>query len=291
MAHLHSACPICNTTIIDCTKENCHKCGWILEIEGLLNPKIYDSLLNWATQCYDRVQNLEGKSKYDLDLLNNRLYRHKEEIDLLKQQMESIFAHFPEINSTLGSKEINIDSAKRTLREREDNNPIAVVTESDRNLLATVPDSNNIESGSILPEQEQPSLEVTKLPQVQQEIASEYYHNLTQFATKYQVKTANVTKDSINYNRGNEEKIVILEETHRGNYWIFSYDEYIYLVPAEDKYINQHSYTIASTIFEGHNYTPDYQKIQLLKPAIVSIDTTTNPQTWRLQQQGKLAFS
>ncbi|MCY7335708.1 MAG: hypothetical protein LH613_05765 [Chamaesiphon sp.] len=141
------------------------------------------------------------------------------------------------------------------------------------------------------PEQEQPSLEVTKLPQVQQEIASEYYHNLTHFATKYQVKTVNVTKDSINYNRGSDEKIVILEEAQRGNYWIFSYDEYIYLVPAEDKYINQHSYTIASTIFEGHNYTPDYQKIQLLKPAIVSIDTTTNPQTWRLQQQGKLAFS
>jgi len=63
MAYLYSDSSICSTTIIDRTKEDCDKCGWILEIESLLNPQIYDSLLKWAIQYYDRVQNLEGRSK------------------------------------------------------------------------------------------------------------------------------------------------------------------------------------------------------------------------------------
>ena len=109
--------------------------------------------------------------------------------------------------------------------------------------------------------------------------------------TKYQVRIANITKDSINANRGSEEKNVVLEETNRGNYWVFNFGDDNYLVPVEGKYINQHSYTTTSTIFAGNNYTPDYQKIQLIKPAIVLIDPNTNPQTWRLQQQGELAFS
>jgi hypothetical protein len=121
-------------------------------------------------------------------------------------------------------------------------------------------------------------------------ILSDYCHNSREFATKYQVKIANITKDCINANRGSEDKNVVLEETNRGSYWIFNFGDNNYLVPAEDKYINQHSYTTTSSIFEGHNYTPDYQKIQLIKPAIVSINPNTNPQTWRLQQQGELAF-
>ena len=63
MTYLYSDCPICRATIIDPNKKNCDKCGWILEIESLLNPQIYDSLLKWAIQYYDRVQNLEGRSK------------------------------------------------------------------------------------------------------------------------------------------------------------------------------------------------------------------------------------
>ena len=124
-----------------------------------------------------------------------------------------------------------------------------------------------------------------------QYIILDYYHNPKEFMSKYQVRIANITKNNINANRGSEGKNVVLEETNRGNYWIFNFEDCHYLVPVEDKYINQHSYTTTCTIFTGHNYTPDYQKIQLIKPAIVSIDPNTNPQTWRLQQQGELTFS
>jgi hypothetical protein len=121
-------------------------------------------------------------------------------------------------------------------------------------------------------------------------ILSDYCHNSREFATKYQVKTVNLTEDCINANRGSEKKNVILEEKKRGNYWIFDFGDNTYLVPIEDKYINRHSYTTTTAIFAGHNYTPDYQKIQLVKPAIVLMNPNTNPQTWRLQEQGELAF-
>jgi hypothetical protein len=104
----HSICPVCSTTIEDKTKEACDKCGWILETEHLLSPSIYDLLCDWGIRYYERVKELENRGKYRQDLLNNRLDRHKDEIDLLQRQMESVFAHFPEITSTLSSKEISI---------------------------------------------------------------------------------------------------------------------------------------------------------------------------------------
>jgi hypothetical protein len=187
----------------------------------------------------------------------------KEDIALLQQHTKNILKYFVENKSTQQFKQINIDAT---------NNISSTVTTFSDDIKRSSSPTNLFE-----------------LPKSHQAIISDYYHNPREFTTKYQVKIANITKDSINANPGSEEKNVILEETNRGNYWIFNFEDYHYLVPVEDKYINQHSYT-TSTIFEGHNYTPDYQKIQLIKPAIVSIDPNSNPQTWRLQQQGELAF-
>jgi hypothetical protein len=283
MVHSHSACPICSTKIEDRTKEDCDKCGWILETESLLSPRIHNSLLDWGIRYYERVKELENRGKYRQDLLNNRLDRHKDEIDLLQKQMQSVLSHLPGILSTNLFQEISITLEKNIsvdfMDNHQDLNPSeveeSIVIDQQELIIAQSEENNSIKSD---------------LPKPHQEIISDYYHNPREFTTKYQVKIANITKDCINANRGSEEKNIILEETNRGNYWIFNFGDNNYLVPVEDKYINQHSYTTTSSIFEGHNYTPDYQKIQLIKPAIVSIDPNTNPQTWRLQEQGELAF-
>jgi hypothetical protein len=284
MAHLHSACPICSNIIQDRTKEDCDQCGWILVTEDLLFPKIHNSLIEWAIRYYERVKELEGRSKYRQDLLNKRLDRHNDNIDLLQKQMKGVLAHLPEIDSTLASQETIISLEKSTPVDFTDPHDELDISESVRFVAV---DRQEL----TLSHQEENNSASSDLPKPQQDIISDYYHNPREFMTKYQVKIANITKDSINSNRGSEEKNVVLEETNRGNYWVFTFEDCNYLVPVEDKYINQHSYTTTSTIFEGHNYTPDYQKIQLIKPAIVSIDPNTNPQTWRLQQQGELAFS
>ncbi len=285
MEHSHNACPVCNNTLQADTREDCDKCGWILKTEGLLDTKTGSSLINWAVRYYDRVVELEGRSKYRQDRFNQRLDDQRYDIGLLQSQIKNIFEHFPEITSAVSSDETIIDLEKNTALNSVDS------SEYLRSLKTEDVEPISIDRQELVPSQQEEHNSISsELPKPHQEIISDYYHNPKEFTTKYQVKIANITKDSINANRGSEEKNVILEETNRGNYWIFNFGDDNYLVPVEDKYINQHSYTTTSTIFEGHNYTPDYQKIQLIKPAIVSIDPNTNPQTWRLQEQGELAF-
>jgi hypothetical protein len=133
-----------------------------------------------------------------------------------------------------------------------------------------------------------------ELTQTQQEIVAAYHQNSSEFAiADRRVRIASVTKESIYSNWGIESKNVVLAQTHNsGNYWIFNAGDCTYLVPAKSKYINRHAYTIASWMFEGHNYTPDYLNIQLVKPAIViPLTIDTHPPTWQLQHQGELIFS
>ena len=134
---------------------------------------------------------------------------------------------------------------------------------------------------------------LTELTKTQQEIVAAYHHNFSEFAIEYQIRIASVTKDSIYSSWGIEAKNVVLAPTNRrGNYWIFNAGDCTYLVPAKRKYIDRHAYTIASWIFEGHNYTPDYLNIQLVKPAIVvPLEVDPHLQMWQLHQQGELIFS
>jgi hypothetical protein len=296
MAHLCSNCPICNTTIQDYSKEECERCGWILKIGDLLDPKIHNLLLDWGIHYYDKARELESRGKYRQDLLNNRLNSQRDDINLLQKQIESILAHLPEIKSILRSKEINIDTEDiypiTVVSSVEDKDRYSIIEEQNPANIDTYNSRHIVRDNINKPKDEEEIIVQTdELSQTQKEIVSEYYNNPGQFADKYQVKIANLTKDSINSNRANEEKTIVLEESNRGNYWVFTSNECIYLVPVEGKYINQHSYVTTSAIFEGNNYTPDYQKIQLIRPAILIIDTSGNPQTWRLKEQGKLVFS
>ena len=137
------------------------------------------------------------------------------------------------------------------------------------------------------------SLQRSLLTQTQQEIVAAYCQNSSKFEIEYQISIASITKDSIYSNWGNEAKNVVLAQTaRRGNYWVFNAGDCTYLVPAKSRYINPNTYTIASWIFEGHNYTPNYLNIQLVKPAIV-MPLKVNPhlQMWQLHQQGELIFS
>ena len=132
--------------------------------------------------------------------------------------------------------------------------------------------------------------EVIGLDRVQTKIVTDYYHDQSNFDYNYRPKTATITKETINNNWTSEQKVLILTEAGRGNYWIFEIENICYLVPCSGKYFNQHSYQTLSAIFECENYTPDYNKLQLLAAAIVTSEGTTSPQTWRLQAQGKLFF-
>jgi hypothetical protein len=287
MAYSSPTCPICDTDIQDPSLEECGKCGWILITESSLDPKTYNLLIDWAIRRYARVQELESRGKYNQDRLNHRLNSQRNDIDFLRQQIEKIWIHLKS-EPIAHSQDAQVLATTNIIKINDDFFP--EITEEEYSITAN---SSNLVSTTNIIDLDNKFHAIAKSISVANgftEIVSDYFHKPIEFAVQYKTITVNITKDSIDSNRRKEEKIVILEENNRGNYWLFEVDSFIYLVPVPDKYINQHSYSSTSMMFEGSNYTPDYQKIQLVKPAIVSIDPNTNPQTWRLQQRGELVF-
>jgi hypothetical protein len=280
MAHSQSSCPICRKVIKDPKQEKCDQCYWVLNIENLLDSQIRNSLVEWAICHYQRAEELDRKD-YNHSKLESRLNRQRDDIDRLQQTIDS-FVNISEIKSILSSKERTIDGDKNTPEiEGKD------VVNNDNSLSGL----SNVKLSRPSQEEENLIPSTPLLTQTEQNIISEYYHNLSRFASNYNIKAVNVTKESISVNWGNEKKNVVLEEFNRGNYWIFNIENNIYLVPAQDIDVDQSTHTTTSTIFECHNYSKHYKKIQLIKPAIVKVDLGTNPQTWRLQEQGALEFS
>lgn len=275
MSQSHFSCPVCDTSVQNDTIERCDKCKWVFGIDKELSHDLQCKLHEWARDYYELTVKL-GQDEYDYKKLNSRFNRQRDEIENIKDDINKFNKSFPLLLS-------NIEEIKFILTTND-----RALNENSQEFEAKEVEDNIIEQEKLL--KDKFFLTAQELTQAPQNIISDYYHNPREFAVKYQAKIANITKNSIANNRGSEDKVVILEEANKGNYWIFDFEDRTYLVPVEDKYINQHSYTTSSTIFEGHNYTSNYQKIQLVKPAIVSIEPNTNPQTWRLQQQGELVF-
>jgi hypothetical protein len=287
MVNTSPICPICRTEIQDSSQKQCIKCEWPFIDENLLGSSTYDLLINWAICNYNQIQEIEGKSSYIQSRLGNRLDRQGDAISNVEKEIEKIWAYVK-----LGSIENHEDTSTEinTNTTAEDNSSTKEMEEESSvlsDLLENIDPKTNESNNSAL-------TIVTSNPArtdltVVETIAFDYDCCLNEFITKYSAISANLTESSINYNVANEE-ILILEEISRGgNYWIFSIDNSIYLVPT-NKYINQHSYSSMNMIFEGESYTSNYKKIKIVKPAVV-IDLNTNPKSWQLQEKGDLLFS
>ncbi len=320
-----STCPICETSIQPDT-EQCPSCRWVLIEYSLLDREKYNRLVDWAVDCYKELDELRSRSTYNKNKLIDRLNRQRDDIDRLQKQVDRIIINIPENQANVSdSPESSIVSktsasveALHSSSPNEDygqkDNPLTPIDSNSSQVtidyalgakddnssapMHELPGSNQEDVDPIItpetvivderdcPQQSEP----IGLTQVQTKIISDYYHNSSDFDNIYHPKIATITKETINNNWASEQKVLILTEADRGNYWIFESEGICYLVPYYGKYFNQHSYQTLSTIFDCENYTPDYNHIQLLVAAIVTKESTTNPQTWRLQLQGKLFF-
>ncbi|WP_373538643.1 hypothetical protein [Chamaesiphon sp.] len=279
MVNSPSACPICRKIIKDSDQDKCDQCYWLLNTENLLNSEICNSLIEWAIYHYQRADDLCRKD-YDHIKLESRLNRQRDDIDRLQNTIDS-FVNIPAIKSILLSEQIATNRSVNTSSIKEEDS-------IDGDNSSSI--SSNIQLNKTSQQEENSIQSTPTLTKVEQDIISEYYYNLSRFADKYHIKTVNVTKESLSANWGNEKKNVVFEEFNRGNYWVFNIEDNTYLVPANYIDIDRNTHTTTSTIFENHNYRHNYDKIQLIKPAIVKADPNTNPQTWRLQERGELVF-
>jgi hypothetical protein len=321
-----SNCPICETSIQPDT-EQCPNCRWVLTEYSLLDREKYNRLVDWAVDCYKELDELRSRSTYNKEKLISRLNRQRDDIDRLQKQVDQILINIPEtqdnisdspesliVNKTSTSVE-DLHSFSPNGDYEQQDNPLKPINstssqvtigydlgEKDDYLSAPIHDllgsiqgdvdpNSIITATAIVDEQDiSQQSEPIGLTQVQTRIVSDYYHNSSDFDKIYYPKIATITKETINNNWASEQKVLILTEADRGNYWIFESEGICYLVPYHGKYFNQHSYQTLSTIFDCENYTPDYQNIQLLAAAIVISEGATSPQIWRLQSQGKLFF-
>jgi hypothetical protein len=318
-----STCPICETSIQPDT-EQCPSCQWILTEYDSLDRERYNRLVDWAVDCYKELDELRSRSTYNKEKLIGRLNRQRDDIDRLQKQVDRILINIPDNNCSSPDSPVSVVTSKISLSEEDllslpqsgayrQENDIQMPIDSTSSRVTVSydaearddyssapmhdllgPNQGNVSITTatvIVDEQARPQQsEPIGLTQVQTRIISDYYHNSSDFDKIYCPKIATITSETINNNWASEQKVLILTEAERGNYWIFESECICYLVPYYGKYFNPHSYQTLSTIFDCENYTPDYQNIQLLAAAIVTKESTTNPQTWRLQSQGKLFF-
>ena len=312
-----SVCPVCETSIQPDT-EQCPTCRWIIMNYLSLDREKYHRLVDWAIDAYKELDELRSRGAYNKKNLIGRLNRQRDDIDRLQKQVDQILMSMQDNKSNSPETEASIvikdnRSSEENLPQQDpnysqlDDTQIAIKSTSsvvtinydvmapmDEMYGANQRDIERSNSSMVTVPADQDNYpqqsEVIGLDRVQTKIVTDYYHDQSNFDYNYHPKTATITKETINNNWTNEQKVLILTEADRGNYWIFEIENICYLVPYSGKYFNQHSYQTLSAIFECENYIPDYNRLQLLAAAIVTSEGTTSPQTWRLQVQGKLFF-
>jgi hypothetical protein len=328
-----SSCPVCEMFIEQDT-EQCLNCRWILTSYSLLDREKYNRLVDWAIDCYKELNEEKSKNDYKQNVLKSRLDKHRDNIDSLQKQIDElrsndnyikstvgyvptsqkneinfidnqindIFPHIPEINSSLINSPIQIDFNLPVLLVANDLAGISsdLSTQVSGELIDYHDNSNDLNSFEIIYDQLDTSLDNFKNKYGSNPLdwdnadwehfylIEDYLNNINDFNKRYPLMIATFTKETTNNNKWTNELLVA--EADRGNYLVCECENFGLLFPNHNQYFNQHNYQTLSIIFECENYTSDYQSIKLLLAAMVINESNISPKTWRLKKQGKLVF-
>jgi hypothetical protein len=110
------------------------------------------------------------------------------------------------------------------------------------------------------------------------------------FKNQYSPKIVSEDADNLQKRRAGDYQEIILGEDRQGNYWLFNDGSTTYLVPSPKLKINDLNIRTAGGLFTCENYTPGYQHINIVRPAIVSAQTGMG-ERWKLEQKGVLEFA
>jgi hypothetical protein len=117
-----------------------------------------------------------------------------------------------------------------------------------------------------------------------------YRQSLDNFKHQYNPKIVSEDADNLQKRRAGDYQEIILGEDRQGNYWLFNDGSTTYLVPSPKLKINDLNIRTAGGLFTCENYTPGYQHVNVVRPAIVSAQTGMG-ERWKLEQKGILEFS
>jgi hypothetical protein len=117
-----------------------------------------------------------------------------------------------------------------------------------------------------------------------------YRQNSDNFKNKYAPKVVSEDADNLQKRRSGDYQEIILGEDRQGNYWLFNDGSTTYLIPSPKLKVNDLNIRTAGGLFTCENYTPGYQHINIVRPAIVSTQLGGN-ERWKLEQKGVLEFT
>jgi hypothetical protein len=117
-----------------------------------------------------------------------------------------------------------------------------------------------------------------------------YRQSSDNFKNKYAPKIVSEDADNLQKRRAGDYQEIILGEDRQGNYWLFNDGSTTYLIPSPKLKINDLNIRTAGGLFTCENYTPGYQHVTIVRPAIVSAQLGGN-ERWKLEQKGILEFT
>jgi hypothetical protein len=116
-----------------------------------------------------------------------------------------------------------------------------------------------------------------------------YRRSSDNFKNQYSPKIVSEDADNLQKRWSGDHQEIILGEDRSGNYWLFNEGSAIYLIPSPKLKVNDMNMRTAGSLFDCNNYTPGYQSMIVVRPAIVSSQLGAN-ERWKLEQKGILEF-
>jgi hypothetical protein len=116
-----------------------------------------------------------------------------------------------------------------------------------------------------------------------------YRQSSDNFKNQYGPKIVSEDADNLQKRRSGDYQEIVLGEDRQGNYWLFNDGSTTYLIPSPKLKVNDLNIRTAGGLFTCENYTPGYQNINIVRPAIVSAQTGMG-ERWKLEQKGVLEF-
>jgi hypothetical protein len=117
-----------------------------------------------------------------------------------------------------------------------------------------------------------------------------YRRSSDNFKNQYSPKIVSEDADNLQKRWSGDHQEIILGEDRSGNYWLFNEGSAIYLIPSPKLKVNDMNMRTAGSLFDCNNYTPGYQSMTVVRPAIVSSQLGAN-ERWKLEQKGILEFT
>jgi hypothetical protein len=205
----------------------------------------------------------------------------EQRIEALKSKDQSLDTHIKKVDgdqqnsSHKTNKEIEL--IKRSIEEISRRS--ASIQQS-----APIPQSNHRTERYI-----SPSERYTPEPPNRQLSHTDYYNDRqSDFQNKYQITPVSREAENLNQSLAAQTDSVVLAGDRQGNYWLFSDNSEIYLVPKQNLKITDNRISNTKDLFECRDYTEqNYDNFVLIKPAVLIAQGNGN---WQLKEKGKLQF-